>query len=603
MPRGHRYMHEVRFERIPHDGVLAAAFAQHGVRPAVELPPFERVASHQTLLSPLDFDFHTKHTFVAGSIHDPAILPFIQHMCAGHPLGGFCARIAEGGLDIPSFFKPWGGTFFNREYPERPSPPKARFRNSGKCSAVCADGTPGWDFIRSNTMDSWRKGVIAFVRTDPQILNGLTLEPTKPRVCMASVWLNLWCVLPYQLHFGGLKALTDVLTALSMIVTFDAIQAFNHISLTERSLPYACFQVPGLPLACYLCMWFGWRPASHVMQAFAVVVADYIRVHHSIPVAMHIDDGALCAPSVVPGHGQYDGLTEVIRFRVTCNAAYIVLCVFQSAGWCIGLPKSSVLPEACKKHLGMLVHCPSMSYRIPDDKRLKYRCLLAPLIGTPLGEPLPCVVLRSFLGFMIFLSIACPPLKTLSKFFHKAHAVMEAGGTYCQTDHTLQRLRFLRVVLVEFSSSPWLPPARATLFLGAHDSSMHTAGAWLRLPEPQHMTAAQRCARRELLEGHVAADDPHLVFVSCPIPESFLHMQIDAKEYYSLLCILLVLLQNYKWVIQLYRHIVIAGDNMHVYWSQQRDGKGSVDMLAFAEEVMLAYAIHFKNATILDMHL
>jgi hypothetical protein len=250
-PRAHSYMHEVSFEQIPCDSQLSQSFAAHGVYPVSPPPSFEEVADYRVLMSPLDVDFHVKQTFVAGSIHDPAVQPFILRMCAGHPLGGLCGSIAMDGLDLPSFFAPWGGEFFGKQYPVTSSPPKARFRNSAKCSAVCADGRQGWSFIQDHVRESEKKGVIAFVRGNPHIVNGLTLEPVKPRMCMASIWLNLWSKLPYSLHFGGLKALTDTLNRLSLVVTFDALQAFNHVLLTERSLPYACFQVPGMPMACF----------------------------------------------------------------------------------------------------------------------------------------------------------------------------------------------------------------------------------------------------------------------------------------------------------------------------------------------------------------
>lgn len=132
------------------------------------------------------------------------------------------------------------------------------------------------------------------------------------------------------------------------------------------------------------------------MQAFAVIVADYLKVHCSIPVHVHTDDGAFGAPDFVPNHGRCDSLSETDRFRVTCNTACIVLVTFQKAGWCIGLAKSNLLPEPSKKHLGLLVHCPTTSHRIPSDKRVKHQSLLAPLCLTPLGDPQSPLALHDF---------------------------------------------------------------------------------------------------------------------------------------------------------------------------------------------------------------
>lgn len=116
---------------------------------------------------------------------------------------------------------------------------------------------------------------------------------------------------------------------------------------------------------------------------------------------------------------------------------------------------------------------------------------------------------------------------------------------------------------------------------------MHTAGAWLRLPCSVTLTQQQRVAREELLRGDAAASDPSFVFVSCPIPDQHLMNDIDVKEHCSLLCLVLVLLQRCQWVLESHSHLVMAGDNMHVCHSEQLEGKGSVDMLRFAEELVL----------------
>ena len=99
--------------------------------------------SHETLASPLGFGFHTKAKFVAGSIQDPLVQPFALHMCAGHPLGWLCGPIVQNGLDIPSFFQPWGGEFQGSMHPARPEPTPRIFRNSRKCTALCGNGMLG----------------------------------------------------------------------------------------------------------------------------------------------------------------------------------------------------------------------------------------------------------------------------------------------------------------------------------------------------------------------------------------------------------------------------------------------------------------------------
>jgi hypothetical protein len=422
-----------------------------------------------------------------------------------------------------------------------------------------------------------------------QVINGITLEPSKPRMCMASILVNLFSKLPYDLHFKGLPGIVAALTALNLLVTFDAISAFSHIHLTTRSLKYAAFQVDGLPLAVYLAMWFGYRPASHVMQAFMVVIGDFIEVQHKIPIGVHIDDGALTAPAIIPNHGLHADMDHHLRFVVTCNAAYIVLVIFQQCGICIGLPKSNVLPEEIKKSLGLIVHCPGQCYMIPEDKRFKYTSLLNLLLQTELMQPLDYEVLRKFLGFIIFLSMACRPLKVLSKLFYKWLAMADKGVPLLCTPKVANRLRFFRAVLDEFESAPWRPPTRAVLCIGTHDSSSHTIGAWLCLPGDVPL------GNEGDSNVFAATGNRRHVYISAPLPARFLLSQIDVKEYYSLLCLLLVLLQQFPWVLRTHKEMLVLGDNMHVLQSERRDGRGSEEMLEVAEEVeLLQLRNHFS---------
>ena len=576
--RAHNHLNQVTNERIDAASTIGRSFAAQGVHARVghAAPRWDKVVAYESLASPMDFDFHVKSSFRAGSIHDPAVQPFVLHMCSGHPLGWLCGPIVKHGLDLPAFFEPWGGDLFGVMHARTSAPPKAVFRNSKKCGMMCDNGQEGWSFVKQETLSNWNRGLIGFVDMEPQVVNGLTLELSKPRLCMASVFVNLYSKLPYDLHFRGLPGIVEVLSSLSLIVTFDAISAFSHISLTERSLPYAAFQVPGLPLAVYLTMWFGWRPACHVMQAFSTIVADYITVHHSIPVVMHIDDGAMVAPRIVPGKGEYTSLGASDRFRVTANAAYIVLMIFRWAGFCIGLPKSSPLPEAVKKFLGLMLDCPAMSYCIPLEKVEKYHLLLMPMLHTPLGDLLDVEILAKFNGFINYLALACVPLKVLSKYLYRVAAVPGLR----QTTDTSQRFRFLREILNEFDRAPFRPPDRALLCLGTHDSSSHTIGAWLCLPDPAPTLGARAVDLSSTVDGR------H-VYVSAPLPARFLLEDIDVKEFYSLLALLVVIVECYDWVIRRYPHIVVLGDNMHVLYSMVLHGRGSIGCLEMTEEIVL----------------
>jgi hypothetical protein len=141
--RQRNQLNQVNYEFIQSDSEIAQGFALHGITRREELPDWQDVIDYRRMCSPLDFAFHTKASFRAGSLHDPAVLPFVLHMCAGHPLGWLCAPIAEHGLDLPSLWAPWGGELFGKQYPMMNSPPRAKFRNSKKCNVVCDNGMPG----------------------------------------------------------------------------------------------------------------------------------------------------------------------------------------------------------------------------------------------------------------------------------------------------------------------------------------------------------------------------------------------------------------------------------------------------------------------------
>lgn len=156
-----------------HKGLLAEdvfAQAQDGIIPS--LP---------------ELRFQDPGKFVAGQLNEHVLdWEFIlEQTCASEEMHEWIRQ----GIDIYQYIKPFQGSFGGKVY-NHEFPPHRMLNNSSKCK-------PFVEFITSTILERLRNGSLECVGKvgevkPPHIVSPLTVEPSKPRLCINLMYLNNW---------------------------------------------------------------------------------------------------------------------------------------------------------------------------------------------------------------------------------------------------------------------------------------------------------------------------------------------------------------------------------------------------------------------------
>ena len=93
------------------------------------------------------------------------------------------------GIDITAFFRPFKGVFKGVKY-DCPMPPRITFKNHPSCKQFV-------NFISETLSQSLKTGAVAVWGKvgevqPPHLVLPITVEPSKPRLCIDARFLNLW---------------------------------------------------------------------------------------------------------------------------------------------------------------------------------------------------------------------------------------------------------------------------------------------------------------------------------------------------------------------------------------------------------------------------
>ena len=141
---------------------------------------FEIDNVHELLSEPL-YVYNEDH-FVAGNLH--------RNLTQWNDLiensENDVLKWIKDGVDINNFIQPFKGEFWGIQYNHEYPPPR-QFQNAKNCADfVC--------FINSELQERLRSGAISYVGkvgevVPPYIVSPITIEPTKPRLCINLMYL------------------------------------------------------------------------------------------------------------------------------------------------------------------------------------------------------------------------------------------------------------------------------------------------------------------------------------------------------------------------------------------------------------------------------
>lgn len=125
------------------------------------------------------------------------------------------------------------------------------------------------------------------VDSPPYLVLPLTVEPTKPRLCLDAWFLNLWMTdVPFSLDI-----LADVSRYVyhgSNMTKCDDKSGYDNVSLWPSSQTYVSFQWSGFWFVCTT-LPFGWKISLCIYHTIGLVASGYLCTH-GIPCSLYIND-------------------------------------------------------------------------------------------------------------------------------------------------------------------------------------------------------------------------------------------------------------------------------------------------------------------------
>ena len=347
-------------------------------------------------MSPLEnLSLRDPDSFRAGEFH--AYQELWNKISAGYVKEVEVNEWTSKGIDITAFCRPFKGVFKGVEY-ECPTPPRKTFKNHPSCKQFR-------NFISETLSQRLKTGaVVVWGKVGevqpPHLVLPITVEPSKPRLCIDARFLNLWMKdTPFSLD-----KLIDVprfVYKSSFMSKIDDKSGYDHILLTKESSQYFGIEWNGLWWVCTT-LPFGWKNFPYVYQTIGLVASNFFR-QKGIACSLYIDDrldGELFTKKGFWSRpiGQRD---TGYSYKSAEAALYIVCKVLTRLGYFLGLKKCVLAPAQRILYLGMLIDS--------EEKKERFASLREGILIRKSSIPLKS--LQRSMGKCISFSLAFPGAK------------------------------------------------------------------------------------------------------------------------------------------------------------------------------------------------
>ena len=370
-------------------------------------------------------------------------------------------------MDITHFFQKFEGTFQGVKYAHR-SPPARYFSNSKNCRNFVT-------FINDEIVSRLKSGAVTYLGQvgkvkKPLIVSPLTVEPTKPRLCLNLMYINCFMKdTPFTLD-----TLYDVPLAVhenSYITKLDDKSGYDHVFMTESSRDYLCFQWGGHYFRCNT-LPFGWKNSAYVYHTINLSAMSFLR-QRGVNGLIYIDDrlieeykGPLCRVN----DNHLNRSTIAIRYAIM---------VLGSLGYFLNVSKSVIIPTRTLTFLGLEIDTSTCSFYVPEKRKLKIACVREYILSK---ETVHIRTIQKFVGLCVSTVLAVPGAKLFTAACNRAIAAAESSFTqYIPLSSELQEevthWKFLDTWVHPF---PWVKERHLSLKLFT-DASNYKWGAVLTI--------------------------------------------------------------------------------------------------------------------------
>ena len=231
-----------------------------------ELPSINELLASKDPISLNRLRFRDPDEFHSGGLHDHA--PFWRTILIDHPQREMILHWIQEKVDVTEFLQPFKGLFKGVRY-QSDAPPSKVFHNHSSCKAFAEFVTEAiLKRVSSGAIRIW--GEVDRVRP-PWLLLPLTVEPSKPRLCIDARFLNLWMKdCPFTLD-----KLSDVPRYVykdSYMTKCDDKSGYDHVLLQKDSQEYFGFEWSGWWFVCAT-LPFGWKESPYIYHSIGLAVS------------------------------------------------------------------------------------------------------------------------------------------------------------------------------------------------------------------------------------------------------------------------------------------------------------------------------------------
>jgi len=358
--------------------------------------------------------------FMAGGLHKN--VSAWEAILSHHPFAEKILEWIRKNVDILQFSRPFTGSYKGSHYGSD-LPPTRRFINHGSCKKFS-------EFISQEILKRLITGAFRVwgrvgASAPPHLILPLTVEPTKPRLCLDARFLNLWMKdTPFTLD-----KLADVPRYVykdSFLTKCDDKSGYDHVLLTESSQTYFGFEWREFWFVCTT-LPFGWKVSPYIYHTTGLAVSGFLR-EQGVPCSLYIDDrlnGELltkCRPWSV----LYSNKPEELRAKAAKAAIFIVLSILLELGYTIGISKSVLCPTTSLEYLGFVIDSKKQSFMIPQRKIVAWASLREKILACK--KYVDVKTLQRFQGKCISVSLAVPAAKLFIREMSYAIASTPTSG-------------------------------------------------------------------------------------------------------------------------------------------------------------------------------
>jgi hypothetical protein len=323
-------------------------------------------------------------------------LPTWDFLTRDNPDRDMILRIATEGVDMVDDFEYAQGRYRGVDFAAS-LPPPLQIANNPNCDDFES-------FLLKKFIERCKNGSLLCLGKvgevpPPRVVNALTMEETKPRVCGNLIYVNKFTRhIPMRMETA--HTLHRWLGRFGF--TWDVRDGYSHVWVTKRSREYLGYRLGGYYFVSTV-LEFGWQNSCYYFTLMALAPVIYARTKLGIPAQIYVDDGVGSVLPIKDSNGTMVDETpeqELIRCK---DAAFILLTLYIEAGFFLHLLKGCWMPAPSFGYLGLDVRATMRRHHVPPEKVTKFLHLLDFILS---GTRVRVLTMQRFLGKCVSYQLA-----------------------------------------------------------------------------------------------------------------------------------------------------------------------------------------------------